>query len=341
LTLLFEICLAIFLLGLSAFFSAAEIALVSLSPQKTKQLAVKNPQLTQHLLGWLTKPHELIIVILIGNTLTTVMFAGLLTMIAIRTFPGMQRSHVELVAWALQTIIVVVLGEMAPKFIGRVYSDTISFFALPWLARARDWFGFFLRPLSNFLAKFFPSWSTPPVGSLFTFSMEELRQLLEEDQARTGHKESLTMMQKVIDINTKTIRDIMVPIQNVDSVDIDSLKGRDRIVDWIIENGHTRTPVRRNGRFIGYIHSHDLLPLMFGQRETPLEDMVTAAPSFSADMKISDLLQVLRFSDVHIGFVKDNTQSIIGIVTLEDVMEEITGEILDEYDVTQVQTEQP
>jgi CBS domain containing-hemolysin-like protein len=259
-------------------------------------------------------------------------------MMAFQIFHHLPRSQVELVGWAVQTILIVVIGEMAPKFLGRIYPETISFFALPWLARMRSLLMPVLRPAFKIMGAFSPAWSDPAVGSLFTFSMEELRQLLEEDQARgDAQKDSLTMMQKVIEINNKVVREIMVPIQNVDSIDIDSSKGRDRIIDSMIEHGHTRTPVRRNGRFIGYIHAHDLLPLVLGDRKQNLEDMVTPATMFRDDMQVSELLQVFRTSDVHIGFVKDATQAVIGIVTLEDVMEEITGEILDEYDVTQNQ----
>src|SRR5687768_11767490 len=126
-----EPLIALAFLAASAFFSGAETALVTLSAQKTKHLALRNPKLANHLMGWLARPHELITAILIGSTISVVLFAALLTSAALKIFEDFPRASIEGISWLLQTILMLVIGEMAPKFLGRIYPERISLFALP------------------------------------------------------------------------------------------------------------------------------------------------------------------------------------------------------------------
>ena len=96
-----------------------------------------------------------------------------------------------------------------------------------------------------------------------------------------------------------------------------------------------RTPVKRKGEFVGFVHSDDLMPSLLYDRREDLNRFIRKAMEVPADRRVSDLLQDFRASGVHLGFVKNQNGSVIGILTLEDVLEEITGEILDEYDVAQ------
>lgn len=326
-----EPLLAMFFLASSAFFSAVETALVTLSVQKTKHLAIRNPKLTHHLIGWLTRPHELITTILVGNTISVIMFAALLTSAALKIFSPYPKTYIELTSWFVQTFLMLILGEMAPKFLGRIYPERISLTALPVLEWMRRVCEPIIRVITRIIGLFIPT-ASMPTSSYLTFSMEELRLLLEESPPPNVQKESLSMMQKALDLANKTAEQIMTRIENLDYVDLDSGASRDEMIDLIIENGHTRTPVRRNKDFIGYIHTHDLLALIVEDRGQDLASLVLAAHVLSPTMRVNELLQLFKSSSVHVGFVqKDN--KVIGLVTLEDVMEEITGEILDEYDL--------
>jgi CBS domain containing-hemolysin-like protein len=329
-----EPLLALFLLGASAFFSAAETALVTLSAQKTKHLAIQNPKLSNHLIGWLARPHELIIVLLTGNTIAVVMFAALLTSFALKTFPNVPPHYIEATGWFFQTTLMLIIGEMAPKFLGRIYPEEITLFSLPWLARVRRLCAPLVKIATRIIAYVVPSWMSKPIDSYVTLSIDELRLLLEEAQPGTApQKESLTMMQRAIDITHKTAAEIMTKIENIDYVDLDAPIDRDDLIDLMIENGHTRTPVRKNKDFVGYIHTHDLLSLIIEDQGRDLAYLVLAAHTIGPAMKVSEILQTFKTSSVHIGFVRDKENAVVGMVTLEDVMEEITGEILDEYDV--------
>jgi len=337
-SLIVEPFLAFLFLVAAGFFSAAETALVTLSPQKTKHLALRNPKLAGHLTGWLTKPHELIVVILMGSTLSVVLFAAFTTSAALRVFEGFSRSRIEGVSWLAQTVLMTILGEMAPKFLARLHPERISLFALPLLAATRQIMAPFLNIVTKAIGYFMPAWVTPPVGPMLTFSMDELRLLIDESRPRNiPQADSLTMIQRALDLNNKSVQEIMTKMDTVDFLDLDAVQNQDRALDLIIENGHTRTPIRRGGEFIGYLHTHDLLSYIIDDREQKIESKIIPAHALALDMKVSELLQIFKQSGVHIGFVRNPNGGMAGIVTLEDVMEEITGEILDEYDVTQNQ----
>lgn len=329
--LFIEIGCAITLVMFSAFFSAAETALVSLSPQKAKRLALRSPNLAQAIVGWLGQPHELLTVILVGNTLTVVIFAALATTIALHIFSHVSPTQVEINAWIIQTVFMVIFGEMVPKFFARRNPEKTSLWALPVLSFLRIFMRPFLTAVTRIINAIFPSWKAPPVGQLLIFNMDELKSLLEETPV-----ESTNMMQRVLDINHRQTSDIMTPLARMDFVEIDPAgkpkRNRDLLIDLIVEDGHTRTPIKLGGQFIGFIHSQDLLSLMISDQDQLIEHMVRPTMNVAFNKNVVDLLEDFKKSGTHVAFVRDAKNDVIGLVTLEDVMEEITGEILDEYD---------
>jgi len=172
------------------------------------------------------------------------------------------------------------------------------------------------------------------VGKVLTFSMDELKGLMEEDELLHAGSptESQTMMQRVLEIYGRRAESIMTPLAKIDSINIDHTD-RELLMDLIIEHGHTRTPVESKGKFIGYIHSDDLLPFIVNDPKKPLVKYLRTPMNFSADQPVSELLQQFKTSGIHTGFVRNKKKEIIGLVTMEDVLEEITGEILDEHDI--------
>ncbi len=326
------------LLLVSAFFSAAETGLVALVPQKAKRLALRSPHLANELAVWLRQPHELMTTILIGNTLVNVMFAAVGTTLAVRMFKSVPRTRVEFTAWIVETVCLVMLAEMAPKFVARAMPEKTSLLVLPWLSRLRNLLSPFLNVVSKIAGSLSPAWRASPVSSLLTFSLDELKGLLEEERPGAGvGQDSLGMMQRALDIHARRAVDIMTPLSKVDWVEIDPPgkppRDRELLMDLVVEHGHTRTPVKKQGEFIGFLHSADLLPYILHDRGGgDLTVLVRKAWNVAPDRPVSDLLHDFQSGGIHMGFVRDAAGAMIGIVTLEDVLEEITGEILDEYD---------
>jgi CBS domain containing-hemolysin-like protein len=129
----------------------------------------------------------------------------------------------------------------------------------------------------------------------------------------------------------------MTPLAQMDVIEVDPLgkpvRSRELLLDLIIEQGHTRTPIKKWGRIVGFIHTKDLLSLILKDPGTDITALVRAAVDLKSEMRVGDLLQLFKEKGFHMGFVYNRQGQIVGMVTLEDVMEEITGEILDEYDI--------
>lgn len=321
----------------SAFFSASETALVSLSPQKAKTLALRSTRVTEALQGWLVRPQELLTLILIGNTFVNVLLGSLLTITFVHYFPSYSEVVIELMAWLIGTGAIVIVGEMMPKFIARAYPERTSLLVLPWLSAMRRAVAPALEALTRPLRFLFPQFSSTG-GSIFTFSLEELKSLLEEDsRGETNSDESIQMVQRVLDIHDRRAEAIMTPLAKVDLIEVDPAGKPTRspafLIDLIVEEGHTRTPVKRGGKILGFIHCNDLLPFLLTGQEDHVLNLVRPAMPVPADRRVADLLNDFRQGGIHMGFVLNAEQAVVGIVTLEDVLEEITGEILDEYDV--------
>ena len=334
---------AVFILALlvflSAFFSLSETALVSLSPQKTKVLALQRPQLSKELSRWLTRPQELLILIVIGNTLVNVCFATLVTVLAFRVFPGLSESQVEIFVCIFGTILLFLVGELVPKLVARTQPEKISLFVLPWLSTLRTLFKPVVRLFSTSVRPLLKSTMLSQTSPSLAFSIEELKAFLEEEenQGSQSARESVNMMQRALELHDRSLESIMTKLDQMDVIEIDPLgkpvRSRDLLLDLIIEQGHTRTPVKKWGRIMGFIHSKDLLSLILKDPGTDLTTLVRPVVDLRAEMRVGDLLRLFKEKGFHMGFVYNRQGQIVGMVTLEDVMEEITGEILDEYDV--------
>lgn len=337
-TLLIQLGIALICFFFSVCFSAAETALVSLSPQKSKSLAVRHPQTSRYIVQWLTEPRELLILILTGNTLSNVIFATVVTSIALNTFPLIGASAIEIVAWLAETIFLIILAEMAPKFFARSNPEKTVLILLPWLVRLKRLF----RPIRRFIFQMthWISWGrfNLPDEQILSFSPDEIKALLEERESLNESTfESLPMVHRALTLQERQAQNIMTPIKDVDFIEINPPgkppMHRELLIDLIIESGRTRTPIQSGGQFIGFIHFNDLLPFVLNDSNEDISRFVRKAPDISAARKVTDLLQDFKTSGTHMGFVRDEAEEIIGIITLEDVLEEITGEILDEYDL--------
>ncbi|MCB4756700.1 MAG: hemolysin family protein [Elusimicrobia bacterium] len=335
-----QLYIGLFLLLASAFFSLSETALVSLSAQKVKRLALHNPALAHAFIRWLNRPHELLTTILVGNTLVNILFASLVTSWVVQALHFDTPTRMKIWAWVFETFLLVIAGEMVPKLVARASPEKMSLVVLPLLSTARR----FLLPLLNFVSifsdLFFKKWKTTASSSDVTFSVQELKGLLEEvPEATDVSSDAYGMIRRILEIHDRKAESMMTPLKDVDIIEIDppgkAPRERELLLDLIVEEGHTRTPVKYQGSLIGFIHTADLLLLILKEEGKDLRSMVRKAMDVPAHRSVYDLLQDFKTSGVHAGFVRNVQNDIIGLVTLEDVLEEITGEILDEYDLTQ------
>ena len=322
------------LLVISAFFSAFETALLSLPPQELKRLALRTPSLENPIHLWMTRPQKLMVTILVGNTLTDVAFTAGLTWIALQGLPDWPRHAAESLAWASGALTTTLLGEILPKLIGRRRPDLFGWIAFPTLA----FFGMIFRPLlmaiETALNPFLRT-RAPGTGTELKFSADELLNVLSgSDDSLEISPECLEMMKRTLEINKKSARDIMTPLARIEFIDWERLSEGNASVDLFIERGHTRVPVKKNNEIVGFLYAKDILEAAVrdGPGGVKLAPMVRPIPVIEGSTSVAELLLELENKGIGIALVRGEEGRAAGLITHEDVLEEITGEILDEYE---------
>jgi len=238
--------------------------------------------------------------------------------------------------------LIIIVFEVVAKTIAATHSERLSLiFAKPVNALIII-FSPIVRGLvyiTNFILRLVSA-QAPVKSTLVT--EEELKALIkisaEEDLV---HQEKYRMLSKVFDFSNTVVRDVMTPKKDVVSISADS-KLED-ILEKVLESGYSRLPVYGGDpeNIVGIINMKDLLNLSFNKELVVLNDIIYPAAFFAETKKVSELLKEFQKGHTHIGVVTDAKGKLAGIVTLEDLLEEIVGEIEDEYDTRASYYENP
>lgn len=241
-------------------------------------------------------------------------------------------SHV--VAFLFITILHIVFGELAPKSIAIQRSvRTVMTIAVPLrffflVFRPFIWF---LNGFANLMLKAFGINTIP--GSEAHHSSEELQYLLEQGK-ETGAIDSTEheLIQNVFDFNERVVKNIMVPRTKISAVDINT--EQDELLEILITEGYSRMPVYEDtiDKIVGIVHAKDILPLLARKLPFQLKDIIRKPYFIPETKKINDLMAELQQKRIQIAIVLDEFGGTAGMVTLEDIVEELVGEIQDEYD---------
>jgi CBS domain containing-hemolysin-like protein len=319
--------MVIILLLLSAFFSSAETALTTVNRFRMITLADDGNKRASRVLTITDNPSKMLSTILIGNNIVNLTASSLTTSIAY-SFGGFM---IGLMTGAL-TLIILVFGEITPKTLATIYADELS------LA-----YSGIIYVLMKILTPIIFLVNTISLGFLFLLRVDPNKRndSYTEDEIRTivhaSHEEGniepeeKEMINNVFDFGDANAKDIMVPRVHVTFADVNSTY--DELIDIFREDKFTRLPVYENttDNVIGTINMKDLL-LYDNTKEFQLRDILRK-PFFTYEYKkISELLVEMRQSSYNIAIVLDEYGETSGLITLEDLLEEIVGEIHDEYD---------
>ena len=318
-----------FLLILSGFFSGSETALISLNKFKLKKMIEEGHNNALLLEKMLSDPNKMLAAILIGNNLVNVAFAAIITSIAIEKF---QNSALG-IATGLATLLVLVFGEVVPKSYATRYSEKISLKA----AKPIQFIVILFSPivkifsiLTNILFKI-----TGKEKLHYPFISEEEIKLLMDLGAEEGviEEEEKEMIHSVIEFGDTLVKEIMTPRTDMHSLDANT--EFQEVLDFVIQTGNSRIPVQENSidNIIGILYAKDLFHHMTDVGKFELKKAVRPALFVPKSKKIIDLYKEMRLKKVQIAMVLDEYGGTAGLVTLEDMIEEIVGEISDEYDV--------
>ena len=325
----FNIVLMAFLVLLSGFFSSVELAVFSISRVKMRRLVKNNDRNAKLLSELKANPHKLLTTILIGNNLVNVAAASVATALALQAFP----SEIGIaIATASITLVILVFGEITPKSLALKHNQFIALRSAPVL----KFLSFAFYPLIFVLHKltdFFISLLGSSPGEE-TLTEEELKGIVsigeEEGAIRKEEKE---MIHRIFKLNDLTVEDIMTPRSEISGVASGTKVNR---VDRPILLEYSRIPVYKGDLddVLGIFHVRDYLGSSLRNRENATVDKLMRKPPFVyASKKIDKLLNEFQRKKTHMAIVVDEYGGTIGLVTIEDILEEIVGEIVDETDV--------
>lgn len=340
-----DILLTIFLVLLNGFFVAAEFAIVKvrISQIELRLLAGSNlaktaKNIVLHLDSYLSATQLGITLASlglgwIGDKVVTSIVISLFHLVGYYPDPELAHQIAFPIAFALITFLHIVFGELAPKSLAIQQPESttlavslpLKFFYI--LFKPFIWA---LNNVANFILRLVGI--TAPHGHEL-HSAEELRYLLEQGRESGAIKSSEhELIENVFYFSERTARQIMVSRTHIAAVDINS--STEEIVDKVIEEGYSRMPVYRDSldNIVGIIYAKDVLTVLKHERLILVQDILRPAYFIPETHQISTLLKEFQRRRVQLAIVLDEFGGTAGIVTAEDIMEELVGEIQDEYD---------
>ncbi|NMB77539.1 MAG: HlyC/CorC family transporter [Methanomicrobiales archaeon] len=322
----FEIFLFILCIIFSAFFSSSEVALLSMTRAKVRTLDNENRVGSHALMKLKESPEHLLTTLLIGNNIVNVAAASLATAIAIRIFGDWGVG----IATGFVTLTILVFGEIGPK----IYAS-----------HASDSFALAVAPIILFLSRvFFPAiWLVEKVSPKLGMGKDTAEPAVTEEEIKewidvgteegTIEQDEQDMLYSVLEFGDTTAREIMTPRVDVTLIeDTTSFEDAIRIFN---DSGFSRIPVYhdRIDNITGVLNVKDVFAAMISRRKDATVREVMYDPTFVPETKkIDDLLKELQVHRVQMAIVVDEYSSFVGIVTVEDILEELVGDIMDEYD---------
>ena len=324
----YQIIILLILLALSAFFSSNETALMSVNKIRLRSLADEGNKRAAMALDILeNQTPKLLSAILIGNNIVNISASSLATTLAY-SFGGYMVSIVTVIL----TVLILIFGEITPKNYATINAERLTLRYIP-------------------VFKFLMTIMTPVIFIINLFSRGVMRLMrvdpdaaskaMTEEELRTivdvSHEDGVIeydekeMIYNVFDLGDATAKDIMVPRVHVTFADVESTY--DELIEIFREDKFTRLPVYKDSQnnIVGIINMKDLL--LYDKNEEFVIDRFLRKPHFTYETKsISDLLVEMKDSTFNIAIVLDEYGDMAGLITLEDILEEIVGEIHDEYD---------
>ena len=321
--------IVIFVVGvfLSAFFSGSEAALISIPAKRVKQLMEDGGPRAKALNFLAEKPSEILTTILIGNNFVNIFVASLATTIAQRYFARDAISY----AVGITTLLILIFGEIIPKTFARNHAERL---ALP-IIRILQIFYFAMYPA----VRFFMIIIEAVLGKNAQLSeklvtKDDIEFMVNEaEKERSIDSKQIDLLNSILEFPTIKVKDIMVPRNQVHAIKKEATY--DEVLSLVREVAHSRYPVFDEDldSTIGFLHVKDLSFVDMDQRDSFNVAKLVNEPFFVYEhMKIQAVFDHMNRKKVHLALVKDENGLVVGIVTLEDIMEEIFGEIQDEHD---------
>lgn len=328
----------IILILLSGLFSASETALTSFRSIHLEEIAEKYPKKGELLKYWLKKPNEMLTALLLGNNVVNILATSLATALITNVLQhkgnGNSQNMSVFISTTVMTIVILIFGEITPKIIAKNNSMSISnkvITPIYYLAKITYPIIFILTGISKF------------IGRVIGINIkDEAIMITEQDilsYVNVGEAEGVIeveekdMIESVVTFGETTAKEVMTPRTSVYA--IEGNKSIDDVWNDIVTLGYSRIPVYNEvmDEIIGILYVKDLLnAVKEGKSNMPVKNFIRKAYFVPETKTIMKILEDFKTQKVHMAIVIDEYGGTVGVITIEDVIEEIFGEIRDEYD---------
>lgn len=315
----------------SAIFSGSEAAILSISPDRARQLIEEGGVKARAMKFMSEKSNQLLTTILVGNNIVNILAASLATVIIARYFA----EDAVGISTAITTIVILIFGEITPKTFARSHSESLAVVAI----RLLQTLYYLLYPVTQGL-----TWVIEKLlgknaqirGRVVTRDDIEFM-VNKAEKEKTIDSKQIELLSSILDFPTIKVKDIMVPRTKVNF--IDSTYSYDQILRLMREATHSRYPVckRDLDHALGFVHVKDISLISPEEKRNFNVKKYLKPPFFVYEhMKVQAVFDHMNRKKLHLALVKDENGLVVGIITLEDIIEEIVGEIQDEHDIEDV-----
>lgn len=323
-----QLVIILILIALSAFFSSAETALTTVNRVRMKALADEGNQSAATVLKILDRYSKMLSTILVGNNIVNLTASSLTTTLAAKAFG----SYAVGVATGILTLVILLFGEIVPKNTAKLYSAGISLVYAPVILLLMK----LLTPVVFVVDKM-----SAGISRLLHIDTNRQETLMTENELKTyvdvSHEDGVIeseereMIYNVFDFSDSVAKDIMIP--RIDMVSVGFSMNYDEVLSRFRESMYTRLPVYGEDKdnIIGLINIKDFI-LLTDKEHFQVKDILREAYYTYEYKKTADLMIEMREIAANVAFVLDEYGAAVGMITLEDLLEEIVGEIRDEYD---------
>lgn len=314
--MIFKLIAIVILFCFSAFFSGSETALFSLDPLALRKIRRRGKS-TKNISSLLRNPLRALTTILIGNMLVNITASSIAASIAIDIL-GDKGVGVSI---GIMTFLLLLFGEVSPK---RYAVERSGRFAL-FCARPLLYLSVFLHPIHIILSRFLPVPKKEP-----TLTEEELKAMID-----IGHREGIVaghekeLIGAVLGFTDTLVKDVMVPREKIKAASFDITQ--EEFIRFAKEVKHSKIPVYKNSldNIMGVVYTKEL----FLYPEKSFTEIIKPILSVPYNKKIKDVLQIFERENIKIAIVLDENGNTCGLVTMEDIVEEVFGEIYDEFEI--------
>lgn len=330
-----NIVLLVILILISGFFSAGETALTAFRSIHLEKLEeAKEYRKAELLKKWLKSPNEMLTGLLVGNNVVNILASSIATVVTMRIVGGNSTSSVA-IATVGMTIIILIFGEITPKIIAKTQTIKVASVVITviyYLTLILKPLIIVLMAISRFIGRILGI-DLKDDGPLMITEDDIISFVNVGEAEGVIEEEEKEMIHSIVAFGETSAKEVMTPRTSM--LAFEGNRTLDEVWDEMIENGFSRIPIYEGtiDNIIGVLYVKDILKVVKeGNTNKPIKEFVREGYFVPETKSLTEILQDFRSMKVHIALVLDEYGGIVGLVTIEDLIEEITGEIRDEFD---------